>query len=449
MILYYCFYINYGGLCMSKVSVIVPVYNGEDKLKRCVESILNQDYEDLELILVNDGSKDNSRAIIDEYAEKDSRIKKLHKENGGVSSTRNAGLELAEGDYVQFVDVDDYLPMESTKQLVRSLEDDRCDMVISDFYRVVGDNVSLQGSIAKGGVISVTEYADEMLKTPADFYYGVLWNKLYKRSIIEEFHIRLDESVSYCEDVIFNMEYLKHVGNISVLKAPQYYYIKTKGSLVEQNMDLDRIIKMKTTVIKYYDGFYRYVFSEDEYLKRKPLIYSYLIAISTDGFSIPFINSRKIGEESGDKYYSNEKLSNTSILSSYLSDMLVNRYLNTVAQKYRMELNDIKVLYFLWLSDKPCSLEEIAAFTGLSFVSVSAATIRLIAKSYISLRNLSIADTLKDNYTFNAPDFAEEFEQLSLDYYHTCYGGLTPEEVEEYERLQNRINENIRRVMGN
>ena len=128
---------------MSKVSVIVPVYNGEDKLKRCVESILNQDYEDLELILINDGSKDNSRAIIDEYAEKDSRIKKLHKENGGVSSTRNAGLELAEGDYVQFVDVDDYLPMESTKQLVRSLEDDRCDMVISDFYRVVGDNVSL------------------------------------------------------------------------------------------------------------------------------------------------------------------------------------------------------------------------------------------------------------------------------------------------------------------
>ena len=85
---------------MSKVSVIVPVYNGEDKLKRCVESILNQDYEDLELILVNDGSKDNSRAIIDEYAEKDSRIKKLHKENGGVSSTRNAGLELAEGDLV-------------------------------------------------------------------------------------------------------------------------------------------------------------------------------------------------------------------------------------------------------------------------------------------------------------------------------------------------------------
>ena len=107
---------------MSKVSIIVPVYNGEKVLKRCVESLLNQDHKDIEIILVDDGSKDSSFEIISEYAEKDERIVPIHKENSGVSSTRNLAISKAKGDYIQFVDVDDWLPFDSTKLLVRALE---------------------------------------------------------------------------------------------------------------------------------------------------------------------------------------------------------------------------------------------------------------------------------------------------------------------------------------
>ncbi|MBQ1304531.1 MAG: glycosyltransferase family 2 protein, partial [Erysipelotrichaceae bacterium] len=164
---------------MSRVSIIVPVYNGGKVLERCVDSILTQDHRDLEVLLVDDGSKDDSLQIMQEYAKKDPRVIAIHKENGGVSSTRNLGLERATGDYVQFMDVDDWLPFDSTKQLVRAMEENSCDMVIGDFYRVIDDNVSRKGSIREGGIITRNQYADEMMKTPADFYYGVLWNKLY------------------------------------------------------------------------------------------------------------------------------------------------------------------------------------------------------------------------------------------------------------------------------
>ena len=174
---------------MSKVSIIVPVYNGEKVLKRCVESLLNQDHKDIEIILVDDGSKDSSFEIISEYAEKDERIVPIHKENSGVSSTRNLAISKAKGDYIQFVDVDDWLPFDSTKLLVRSMEEEGADMVIADFYRVIDDKISKKGSIRKGGVLTLAEYADKMLLSPADFYYGVIWNKLYRKKIIDDHHL--------------------------------------------------------------------------------------------------------------------------------------------------------------------------------------------------------------------------------------------------------------------
>ncbi|MBQ1446855.1 MAG: glycosyltransferase family 2 protein, partial [Solobacterium sp.] len=108
---------------MVKVSVILPVYNAEEHLQHCIDSILAQEFEDLELIAVDDGSKDGSPAMLDDYTAKDSRIKVIHKENGGVSSTRNRGLEEAQGEYIQFIDSDDWLPADSIKLLVRAMED--------------------------------------------------------------------------------------------------------------------------------------------------------------------------------------------------------------------------------------------------------------------------------------------------------------------------------------
>ena len=174
---------------MEKVSVIVPVYNGEKCIKRCAESILNQDYPELELILIDDGSRDRSWEIMQAIAAADHRVKAIHQENGGVSSARNRALDEASGTYVQFADVDDWLPMDATKLLVREMEAQSSELAVGDFYRVVDGNVSEKGSIETGGALTLQQYADEMMLAPADLYYGVLWNKLYRRDILERYGI--------------------------------------------------------------------------------------------------------------------------------------------------------------------------------------------------------------------------------------------------------------------
>ena len=188
------------------VSIIVPVYNAELTIGRCVESILNQDYTDFELLLVDDGSPDNSGAICDAYAARDSRVRVFHQENSGVSASRNLALDRAQGTYLQFLDSDDWITPDATSSLVRAMESGPCDMVISDFYRVVGERLSQKGDIDEDGIMTREEFAAHMMEDPADFYYGVLWNKLYRRAIVETHHLRMDPEISWCEDFMFNLE---------------------------------------------------------------------------------------------------------------------------------------------------------------------------------------------------------------------------------------------------
>ncbi len=124
------------------VSIIIPIYNAEKNLPRCIESVLKQEYTNFELILVDDGSSDSSGAICDEYREKEHRIRVIHKKNTGVSDSRNIGISMAQGEYIQFLDSDDWITSEATGLMVRMAEEHHCDMVISDFYRVVGEQKS-------------------------------------------------------------------------------------------------------------------------------------------------------------------------------------------------------------------------------------------------------------------------------------------------------------------
>ena len=184
------------------VSIIIPVYNAEKTIRRCVDSVLNQEYKDTELLLVDDGSTDLSGQICDEYARKDSRVCVIHKENTGVSDTRNLALERARGTYLQFLDSDDWISPDATSLMVRAARENSCDMVISDFYRVVGERVSHKGDIEPGGLLTREEFAGFMMEKPADFYYGVLWNKLFRRALVEEHGLRMDKTISWCEDFI-------------------------------------------------------------------------------------------------------------------------------------------------------------------------------------------------------------------------------------------------------
>ena len=129
------------------VSIIVPVYNAENNVARCIESVLKQDYENFELILMDDGSKDSSGSICDEYAARDERIRVIHKENSGVSDTRNKAIDMARGEYLQFIDSDDWITPDATGLMIRMAKENKCEMVIADFYRVIGERLAHKGDI--------------------------------------------------------------------------------------------------------------------------------------------------------------------------------------------------------------------------------------------------------------------------------------------------------------
>ena len=233
---------------MEKVSIIVPVYNAQEYLKRCVDSILSQDYRDFELLLMDDGSKDASGEICDAYAQQDGRVRVVHKENTGVSDTRNQALELARGTFLQF--------WTATTGSCRRRQGFWCvrwrnitaTWSFPTFTGFPGKGWAQKGDIEEDKVMSRQEFASYMIENPADFYYGVLWNKMYRRSIIEEYHIRMDTSISWCEDFLFNLEYIRHAESFFALQVPIYYYLKRRGSLVSQGASITNTVRMKSNI---------------------------------------------------------------------------------------------------------------------------------------------------------------------------------------------------------
>ncbi len=426
---------------MEKVSLIVPVYNGEKSIERCAGSILNQDYPELELILVDDGSRDRSWEIIQAIAAADHRVKAIHQENGGVSSARNRALAEASGAYVQFADVDDWLPMDATKMLVREMEAQSAELVVGDFYRVVDGNVSEKGSIEMGGALTLQQYANAMMLSPADLYYGVLWNKLYRRDIIEQYSIRMDENISYSEDMIFNLEYLLHVKSVAILKAPVYYYQYTKGSLVDQSLNLSSTIKMKKSVIGYYNEFFRKTFDTPSYQERLPVIYGYLLAVSHDSLALPFTpGTRKLNAGIDLSALSGECGAAFPMRSAILEARLLGRYLETLARKHGMDEARIKLLYFMEKMKEPCSVESLCLLTGMGKPAVIVAMARLLADGLVRCESPLGG---KERFSFYAPELTKELQQLDQDVDTVCFAGFTDEEIRQYHKLEERIGNHI------
>lgn len=329
------------------VSIIVPVYNAEKGIRRCVDSILGQEFTDFELLLVDDGSTDSSPAILDAYAAADPRVTVWHRRNSGVSATRNFALGQAHGRWIQFLDADDWITEDATKLLVRAGEENGADMVIADFYRVVGDDVAVKGQMAQRQTLMTREeYADEMMKSPADFYYGVIWNKLYRRDIIESYQVRMDERLDWCEDFIFNLEYVLHARTVFPLHSPIYYYVKTEGSLVSRN-DVSDTVRMKRTVLQYYRDFYKDVFDEDEYKRRRADVYRYLVSFATDDAAISVMpGTMKLGRERVPGYVPAGAQPNP-FLGVYWAQRVLDRYLDRVAEQNDLTLKQARIMAYL------------------------------------------------------------------------------------------------------
>ena len=293
---------------MPLVSIIVPVYNAQSHLSRCLESICGQEYKNLELIVINDGSKDKSLPVCEEFRKKDSRILLVDKANSGVSDTRNLGLKLAGGKYVQFVDSDDYIAPDYTARLVETAEKTGADLVISPYTMVIPAGASKPEQVLEKiqddlgvmhvarppenreygflpeGVYDKDTFARRLMDKPASYFYSVLWNKLYRRSIVESRGLRFEREVAWGEDFLFNLEYIRSVRLVAAVPRPLYYYIKRPGSLVSTQATLRRTIEMKRTTFDYYKDLYQDL---DLYDEQKAKVYRYLISTAVDGLTLP------------------------------------------------------------------------------------------------------------------------------------------------------------------
>ena len=266
---------------MPSVSIIVPVYNAEKTIERCVNSILNQTYKDFELLLLDDGSTDGSGMICDDYAKRDGRVRVCHKENSGVSDTRNQAIDMAEGEYLQFVDADDRVAMEATQLLVERAQRTQADMVICHYYRVVGKKrKSVHGFLETDKVLTQREFATQLMEEPSSFYYGVMWNKLYRTAIIHDHHIRCSEELGWSEDFLFNLEYIRYCQTFASIQLPLYYYYKKGITSTSFGLaKLPQTIETKLNLFEFYKDLYTDMGLYEQY---KLQIHKYLIDIASD-----------------------------------------------------------------------------------------------------------------------------------------------------------------------
>ena len=212
------------------ISVIVPVYNVEEYLPRCIESVLSQTYKNFELLLVDDGSPDNCPEICDRYALQDKRVRVFHKQNGGQSSARNLGLDHVKGDYIAFADGDDFVSPAFLERLYRRISDDGTDIAVCEYHKV--NNAGLVNTRRKMIQSDRIINSDDLWNWEATDYYMfsvALWNKLFKAEIWNDLRFRVGK---YAEDSFAFTEYMKAVDSISILCEPLYYYYQRDNSEV-------------------------------------------------------------------------------------------------------------------------------------------------------------------------------------------------------------------------
>lgn len=224
-----------------KVSIILPIYNVEKYLDRCMDSLLNQTLKDIEIIMVDDGSPDNCPQMCDEYAKKDSRVKVVHKKNGGLGFARNSGLDIANGEYVAFVDSDDYVGLDMYKTLYDRAEADKCDAVFCGFRTEVRENKWIYSDEVDADKLwkgkEVQQFMLDMIASGAGIkaerlYQMSVWHSIYKRSLIEEKHIRfVSEREVASEDIPFQVDFLQRANSIAYLKESFYSYCLNGTSL--------------------------------------------------------------------------------------------------------------------------------------------------------------------------------------------------------------------------
>lgn len=219
------------------ISVVIPVYNAEVYIKRCLESIQKQTYDNLEIIVVNDGSTDNTQKVLEEIQQQDRRIKLIQKENEGVSAARNDGVATATGKYVYFIDSDDYVENNIIEKLYKVISS-QGELSVCGFTTVFMNKEDAPFSLYDStSIISIEEYLEKMSQYLYSVYYGSLWNKMYVTEIIKRNNLKFRKDISLAEDFIFNLDYLQYVKKVTMLPECMYYYYQGNEESLTKKSD--------------------------------------------------------------------------------------------------------------------------------------------------------------------------------------------------------------------
>lgn len=230
------------------ISIIVPVYNVEKYLDKCVNSIVNQTYKNLEIILVDDGATDNSPKMCDEWAKKDDRIKVIHKANGGLSDARNTGIKNATGDYLAFVDSDDYIESDIYEVLYKMILRDNADLAMCSFKKVdeQGNDIETKNNVI-AEVIGKKEFFERMMNDHSGFYV-VAWNKLYKKCLFDNLEYPVGKLY---EDSFVIHEVINKCDIISVTNKQLCNYLQNKNGITHRKVDIRNLDKFEFEYNRY------------------------------------------------------------------------------------------------------------------------------------------------------------------------------------------------------
>ena len=262
---------------MSEISIIVPVYNVEKFLPRCIDCILAQSFENFKLILVDDGSTDHSGDICDQYAKQDNRIHVIHKENGGVSAARNTGLEYISGKYVAFCDSDDYWESEWLQQLYTAMQDKNADCVIGNYIKADEYGNTLESIVHNcNEIVLRTEQRtiDFLITEQLTGKIGwEIWTRLFKTEIIQLHHIRFCERCeNFAEDLCFVLEYSIYCHCICSIEVSGYCYIQRDNSMMHRSVESIKLNAMNEVSLQFGKRFFD-VIADKACQKKFPILH--------------------------------------------------------------------------------------------------------------------------------------------------------------------------------
>ncbi len=218
---------------MIKVSVIVPVYNTAKFLERCLNSLINQTLKDIEIICVNDGSKDNSLELLEEFAKKDSRIVIINQENAGLSAARNSGMEVVKGEYIGFVDSDDWVDLNFFEKLYDAAKKYDCDIAVADFIRQHPKNKKIRLNITEE---KVYEKAEDKYLACRTYREGCVWNKIYRTELLKDISLKFIVGMYY-EDRDFTARALYFSKKLVTVPGTYYDYFVNPKSIVKKGIN--------------------------------------------------------------------------------------------------------------------------------------------------------------------------------------------------------------------